>query len=225
MFIGHYAIGLAARRADPKLSLGTTFLACQWIDLVWPILLILGIEHARVAPGDTRFTPLDFYDYPWTHSLAMVLLWAAAFASAWFAMRRRVGTAILLAAVVVSHWVLDAIAHRPDLPLYPGSARMVGFGLWNFVAATIVVESLLFAGGLFLYARSTRAIDRAGSWGFWSMIAFFVVVYVANVMSPPPPSIAAVAWSALALWLLPWWAAWADRHRRPAGSVNPSPAS
>ena len=216
MFIGHYAIGLAAKRADPKLSLGTTFLACQWIDLVWPLLLIAGIEHARVAPGDTRFTPLDFYDYPWTHSLAMVLAWGGVFAATWFTWRKRVGSAILLAAVVVSHWVLDAIAHRPDLPLYPGGEQRIGLGLWNFVAVTIVVESSLFAVGVLLYAKSTRAIDRAGSWGFWSMIAFFVVVYVANVTSPPPPSIDAVAWSALALWLLPLWAAWADRHRRPA---------
>lgn len=215
MFIGHYAVGLAAKARDPKVSLGTTFLACQWIDLVWPIFLILGIEHARVAPGDTRFTPLDFYDFPWTHSLAAVLFWSAAFGVAWFAFRRRVNTAILLALVVFSHWMLDAISHRPDLPLYPGSTRMIGFGLWNAVAATIVVESLLFAAGLFLYVRGTRAVDRTGRWALWSMIALLAAIYVANAMSPPPPSIEAVAWTALAAWLFPLWAAWADRHRVP----------
>jgi membrane-bound metal-dependent hydrolase YbcI (DUF457 family) len=216
MFLGHYAVGFEAKRRRPEASLGTTFLACQWIDLVWPIFLILGIEHARVSPGDTRYTPLEFYDYPWTHSLAAVFVWAGMFAVAWYVRRRRSATALVLGLVVLSHWFLDAVAHRPDLPLFPRSSTLIGFGLWNFVAATIVIESLLFIAAVAGYARATRATDRTGRWALWTLVGFLALISIANVMSPPPPSIEAVAWTALAAWLFPLWAGWADRHRAPA---------
>jgi len=119
-----------------------------------------------------------------------------------------------VAMVVLSHWVLDALSHRTDMPLAFGPTR-VGLGLWNSVPATILVEGALFLFGVTIYARVTRARDRIGSAGLWSLVALLVVIYAANFLGPPPPSVAAVAWMAQAIWLLVVWAYWVDRHREP----------
>lgn len=213
MFIGHLALGFAAKRAAPELSLGTLFVAVQLVDMIWPIFLLLGIEHARIDPGNTAATPLDFYDYPWTHSLLAAVVWGLLFAALWYAKKRQPRTALLLAGLVVSHWVLDWITHRPDLPLYPGGSLKVGLGLWNSVAGTMVVEGALFAGGVAVYLKTTRALDKIGRYALWSLIGFLVLAYVVNATSPPPPSMQAVAWGGQAGWLLLLWAVWADRHR------------
>jgi membrane-bound metal-dependent hydrolase YbcI (DUF457 family) len=120
----------------------------------------------------------------------------------------------VLFAGVVSHWVLDFVTHRPDLPLWPGGPK-VGLSMWNSPAATMVVESLLFVAGVALYVRATRARDRVGSIAFAAFILFLVAIYVANATSPPPPNAEAVAWVALSAWLLPLWAWWFDAHREP----------
>jgi hypothetical protein len=213
MFVGHYAVALAAKRSTPAVSLGVLFAACQLVDLIWPIFLLLGIEHVRIASGITVVTPLDFYDYPWTHSLAASLLWAVAAGATYYAWRRRAKPAILVAAVVLSHWFLDLIVHRPDLALYPGSAIKLGLGLWNSPAATAVVELSLLALSLWLYATATRPVGRKGSLGFWSLIIFLLAIYASTFFSAPPPSATAVAWVALSAWLIPIWAWWSDRHR------------
>jgi hypothetical protein len=219
MFISHYAVALAGKRAVPQVSLGWLVVAAQWLDLVWPLFVLLGIEHLRIAPGITVMTPLDFSHYPYSHSLVGALFWGALLGGVYFVRSRDRNAGLLLGALVVSHWVLDAIAHRPDLPLYPGGSVMVGLGLWNSRAASMAVEGILSAGGLWLYLRATRARIPAGRWRIWSLFLFLVVIQVANAFSPPPPSVMAVAWSALALWLLVPWAAWADRRREvPAGS-------
>ena len=212
MFIGHLALGFAAKRAAPKVSLGTLLLATQLVDMVFPIFVLLGIEHARVVPGITVVTPLDLYDYPWTHSLLAGVVWGLVFAAMWYTRKRDPKTALLLVALVVSHWVLDWITHRPDMPLYPGGP-MAGLGLWNSLVGTVVVEGAMFAAGAGLYLRSTRALDKTGRYALWALIGFLVLVYVLNLTSPPPPSIEAVAWVGQAGWLLLLWAVWADRHR------------
>ena len=129
MFIGHYAVALGAKKAAPRVSLGTLLLASQFIDLLWPIFLLLGLEHVRIAPGNTVFTPLDFYDYPISHSLLAVLGWSVGFGLVYYAVRRSGRNALILGAIVLSHWVLDFISHRPDLPLIPGMETRVGLGL------------------------------------------------------------------------------------------------
>jgi membrane-bound metal-dependent hydrolase YbcI (DUF457 family) len=212
MFVGHLALGLAAKRAAPRVSLGTLMMAAQLVDVIWPIFLLLGIEHARIAPGNTAVTPLDFYDYPWTHSLLMGLVWALVFAGIWYLRKRDPKVALLLGALVVSHWVLDFITHRPDMPLYPGGPK-VGLGLWNSLAATVVVEGAMFVAGVAIYLKATRPLDRVGRFAAYGLIAFLVVAYLANIFSPPPPSMRAVAWGGQAGWLLLLWAVWADRHR------------
>ena len=213
MFIGHYAVALGTKKVSPKISLGTLFLASQFIDLLWPILLILGAEHARIAPGNTAFTPLDFYDYPISHSLLAVIGWSLLFGGIYFIIRRNLKNAFITGLCVLSHWLLDFISHRPDLPLMPGSQTFVGLGLWNSVAASLVVEVALFVMGLMLYLRTTAAKDKTGSYAFWIFVGFLMIIYIMNIVSPPPPDIIAVAYAGLALWLFVPWLYWIDRHR------------
>jgi len=216
MFLGHFAVGMGAKRVAPELSLGTLFVAAQLADLVWPVLVLAGVERVEIAPGATAVTPLDFVSYPWSHSLVALVVWGALLALAWLAIRRgRPGAALVLFATVVSHWLLDVASHRPDMPITLTGTRRLGLGLWNSVPATLLVEALLFAGGIWLYVRSTRARDRVGRLALAGLLAFLAVIYVANVFGPPPPSARVIAWSGLAMWLLVLWASWVDRHREP----------
>jgi uncharacterized membrane protein YhaH (DUF805 family) len=212
MFIGHHAAAFAAKRVAPRVSLGTLFAAALLVDLVWPVLLLLGLEHVRIAPGITAFTPLDFYDYPITHSLLAVLGWSVAAAVLYRLVRKSTPDALVVGAAVLSHWVLDFVTHRPDLPLWPGGPK-VGLGLWQSVPATMVVEVTLFLVTLALYVRMTRARDRSGAIALWSLVAFLAVVYAANLVSAPPPDAKAIGWVGLAQWLFVPWGAWIDRHR------------
>jgi uncharacterized membrane protein YhaH (DUF805 family) len=212
MFIGHYGVAFAAKSAAPKVSLGTWFIAAQLLDLLWPVLLLAGVEHVRIAPGITRVTPLDFYDYPISHSLVTSLAWSAVFAVVYFIARRNVRGSVVLAAAVFSHWILDWITHRPDMPIAPGSSKYVGLGLWDSLPLTILVESAIFVVGIALYVRRTRARDRAGQWAL-SGLALLLATYFANLFGPPPPSVRAITWSAMGLWVFVAAAYWTDRHR------------
>jgi len=213
MFIGHYAVALAAKKAAPKTSLGTLVMSAQFLDLLWPLFLLLGLEHVRVEAGNTAFTPLDFYDYPISHSLATALGWSVGFALVYMVIRRNLRSALVLAGCVFSHWVLDFITHRPDLPIAPGMNTFAGLGLWNSVGGTIIIESLLFLGGVFVYARTTRALDKAGTYAFWSLIVLLAAGYTANITAPPPTSATALGIGGLTQWLVVAWAYWIDRHR------------
>jgi membrane-bound metal-dependent hydrolase YbcI (DUF457 family) len=214
MFLGHFGVGFGAKALAPKVSLGSLFLAAQFIDLLWPTLLILGIERVRIEPGISKVTPLDFVHYPISHSLLAVLCWALLFAVTYLLLRRYPRGALVLGLAVVSHWLLDAIVHRPDLPLYPGSPQLVGLGLWSSHAATLAVELGILALGVWFYLRATAATDAAGRWGLWGLVTFLLLVYVMNLLGPPPPSVTALAWVGQAQWLLVVWGYWLDRHRR-----------
>ncbi|MDH4228159.1 MAG: hypothetical protein OEW11_00245 [Nitrospirota bacterium] len=212
MFIGHFAVAFAAKRASPSLPLGMLLLAAQWPDLLWGPLLLAGIETARVAPGNTAMMPLAFTSYPWSHSLATLTAWAAALGGLWWFLRRRPVESLWLGALVLSHWLLDFVSHRPDMPLWPGGP-LVGLGLWNHVAASLAVEGALFTVGIALYARCTRARDRTGSRALWGLIGFLMAIYLGGSFGPPPPGITPVAVTDLGLWLLLAWAWWIDHHR------------
>jgi len=213
MFIGHFGIGFALKPLAPKVSLGTAFLAAQFIDLLWPSLLLLGMEEVRIAPGITRVTPLDFTHYPISHSLLAVIGWGVLFAIAYQGLRRYPRGAIVLGLAVVSHWLLDLVVHRPDLPLYPGGSERLGMGLWNSMPATLAVELPLFLIGVWMYLRATEAIDTVGRWALWGLVAFLLLVYAANLLGEPPPNVMALAWVGQAQWLLVAWGYWVDRHR------------
>ena len=212
MFLGHFGLALAAKKVAPRPSLGTLVLAAQLADGVWPILLLLGWERVAIEPGITAVTPLDFVSYPYTHSLVATVLWAALLAGGYYALRRDRKGALWLAALVCSHWVLDFVSHRPDLPLWPDGPR-VGLGLWYSLPATLAVEFALFGAGVWIYASATRARDRRGSVLLWLFVAVLAALYLAAVFGPPPPSVQALAISGLAGWLFVAWAYWIDRHR------------
>ena len=224
MFIGHYGVALGAKRAATRTSLGTLILAAEFVDELWPILLLLGVERVRIVPGLMAATPLDFVHYPLTHSLLMEILWAILFGVAYFAIRRYRAGAWIVGAAVVSHWFLDLLVHRPDLPLWPGSPIRVGLGLWNSVPITLVLEFGIFIAGLALYLGTTRARDRIGSWGLWSMAAALVIFFLAGTYGPPPPSEHALAVTTLVLWIFVPWGYWIDRHRAPGTAVGAPPA-
>jgi FtsH-binding integral membrane protein len=219
MFLGHFGVAFSAKKIAPSVSLGTLFLAAQFVDLLWPAFLLLGIERVAIVPDITSVTPLDFEHYPYSHSLLMVFVWAVAFALVYHITRRSHRGAIVVGIVVVSHWFLDLLVHRPDLPLYPGSSPLMGIGLWDSLAATLALEIAIFGGGLWLYLRTTRARDAIGHWALWGLVAFLLVIYSANAFGPPPPSVGAIAWAGNAMWLLIVWGYWIDRHRSAPGPV------
>src|SRR5688572_12978797 len=137
MFIGHFALGMAAKKVEPSVSLGTLFLAAQFLDLLWPTLLLMDVEHVLIEPGISTVTPLAFTDYPISHSLLAVLGWSLAFVAIYYLITNNKRASLLLGGLVLSHWILDAIVHIPDLPLYPGESPKIGLGLWNSFPLTL----------------------------------------------------------------------------------------
>jgi membrane-bound metal-dependent hydrolase YbcI (DUF457 family) len=215
MFIGHFGVGFAAKAVAPRTSLGTLFLAAQFIDLLWPTFLLFGAESVRIDAHATAVTPLDFVHYPFSHSLLAVLGWALLVGGGYYAIRRYARGAAVLAALVVSHWALDAIVHRPDLPLYPGSASRVGLGMWSSLAGTLLLELTIFAVGVGLYLKSTRSTKHR-DFVLGSLVAVLLLIYIGNLFGSPPPDAMAIAWAGQAQWLLVLWGYWADRRRVPA---------
>jgi hypothetical protein len=218
MFLGHYGLAFGAKRAAPRTSLGTLAFAAQFLDELWPILLLLGVEQVRIVPGLMAANALDFVHYPISHSLLTAAGWGLLVGLIYYAFRRYGRGAWVVGAAVLSHWFLDAPMHRPDLPLWPGSATRVGLGVWNSIPATIALEVLLFAVGLGLYLRATRAADRIGSWGLWTLVAVLLFAFLGASGGSPPPNERALMWTALGLWLFVPWSWWVDRHRVPRAS-------
>ena len=218
MFIGHFALGFAAKKVTPGTALPTLFAAAVFADVLWPIFLALGIEQVVIDPGNTVMTPLDFVSYPWSHSFIMLMIWGAIFGGVYFARTKDARGAVILAALVESHWILDFITHRPDMPIYPGGPKF-GLGLWNSPQLTRAIEVVMFAVGVLIYARATRARDGQGKWGLVFLVLLFLAAYAADALAgAPPPSVQVIWISALvatALTLL--LARWVDRHREPTG--------
>jgi hypothetical protein len=225
MFVGHLALGLAAKCVTPRVSLATLFAAAQLADLLWPVFLAVGLEEVRIDPGNTAFTPLDFVSYPYSHSLLLLVIWGIAFGWLYRLVTGDGRAFLVIAVLVVSHWVLDFVTHRPDMPLYPGGPKL-GLGLWNVVPATMAVELTMYAAGVWVYVMATRARDRTGRWAFLSLAAFLTLAYFANLVGGAPPSVVVLYYSAMAGGLvLTLWAWWADRHREVAGLPGPIVAS
>jgi hypothetical protein len=219
MFIGHFAVGLAAKRLTPRVSLGWLLAAPLLLDLIWPVFLSFGLETVRIDPGNTRVTPLDLHDYPYSHSLVTALAWALLFGAVIGHVYRSRRVASVGGALVFSHWLLDFVTHRPDLPLYPGHTEYVGLGLWNSVAGTVLIETLLFMAGVAVYVTTTRANDKAGSLGFWGFIAGLFALYLAAVFGPPPPNEQGLIIGGFMMPLLVAWGHWADRHREASATT------
>ena len=214
MFIGHFAVGFAGKKLAPRASLPALLFAGLFADILWPVLVAVGAEHVRIAPGNTVYTPLEFVSYPWSHSLLMLLIWGGLLGA--FFRKRVDGQRIwaVIAALVVSHWFLDWITHAPDMPVYPGGPRY-GLALWNNVNLTMIVEIVMFAAGVWMYASVTRARDGIGRWAFVALVVLLLGFFVADSFDPSAPPSVQVIWisalAASAIILL--WAAWIDRHR------------
>jgi len=223
MFIGHYAVGLASKKFAPRASLGVLIAAPILLDLLWPIFLLLGWESVSIEAAGNPFLRLHFDSYPISHGLVAVVGWATLFASIYFGFARYLAGAIAIWIGVISHWLLDYIVHRPDLPLLVGSDRVFGLGLWNKRWATIAVELLFFTLGVWFYLRQTRAKDKIGSYAFWAFIVFLLAAYAAVAFGPAPTTVRKLAIGTLFTLLLVPWAWWVDRHREP-GEITDGPA-
>ena len=213
MFIGHFGAGFAGKKFSKSASLGTYFMAAQWIDLIWPILLLLGIEKVEIKPGVSSVTPLDFTYYPFTHSLLGVFIWAVLFGFVYYLLKKNSRVAIILGLLVLSHWLLDLFVHIPDLPIFPGAGLKVGFGLWNSLAATIILEGLIFGLGVYFYYKVTKSKNKTGTYSLIGLVVFLILIYAVNLFSPPPDSVEAIGIVGNAQWLIVIWAYWIDKNR------------
>jgi membrane-bound metal-dependent hydrolase YbcI (DUF457 family) len=202
MLVGHIAVGLAAKRVTPRVSLGTTVLAALLPDLLWCVFLLAGIEHAALKPGRGAANYLAASEMAFSHSLSMDAAWGALLAGAYFLVRRYARGAWVLFAATTSHWLLDFVAHRPDMPLAPGIHRYFGLGLWNSVPATVAVEGGMWVAAVIIYVRATRAKSRAGVYGFWIVAIFLTLAWYGNITGRPPSSARAMALGSLVFFSL-----------------------
>ena len=186
MFVGHFAVAFVGKRIEPRVSLGTLVLAAILADFLWLIFLIAGLEHVEIKPGLGAANYFVARNIALSHSLLLDAIWAALFAAAYFLRRRYPRGALILFVVVLSHWLLDVVAHKPDMPLAPGGQSYFGLGLWTSIPATLIVEGGCWLLAIILYARATRPKNRAGSYAFWSVLVLLTLAWYNNIAGPPP---------------------------------------
>jgi hypothetical protein len=213
MLVGHVAAGLVAKRFEPEVSLGTYVFAALLADFIVFLLLILGVEHFDAVPGATinRAIGRDLY---YSHSLLMLLIWGSLFAAAWFYRRRYPRGFWFIFGAVVSHWLLDTISHRADMPLVPGVPKFFGLGLWNSLPATILVEGGFWIIAIVVYVRSTRVTHWAGRYFFWIGAALLTLVWLGNIRAGLDPDPVKAGVNGLIFFgLIAAWAYWMNRLR------------
>lgn len=210
MFIGHFAAALGSKKISNSLSLGLMFIAVQFLDLIWPVFVLLGVETVKIEEGITKLTPLDFTYYPYSHSLLMAIIWSLLFGMVYFMVTKKKQNSLILGGLVLSHWVLDFLVHRPDLPLSPFSDYKVGLGLWNYPLIEIIIEFGLFFTGIYFYYTAKKPKKKIA---FWSLIGFLLIIQVMSYFGPPPPNVNAIAWSANLVWIFVFWAWWIEREK------------
>jgi hypothetical protein len=218
MFLGHYGVAYALKRAEPRVSLGTLFLSVVLVDTMWGVFLLTGWERARIFPGFTPVTPIEFISYPLSHSLVAAFAWAllaAAIVYTWptrDTSRHHWLKALVVGIAVASHWFLDLVVHIPDLPLAGNESTKVGLGLWGSLPATIAVELAVYIAGFVLYLRWRQARGRARMGRIAFLAALLVVLYATSLLGPPPPNMQTVAVvDIIGTLVLAVLAAWADR--------------
>jgi hypothetical protein len=215
MFVGHYGPAFAARAAGKSISLWVAFIAVQFVDVLWAIFVLLGVEKVRIVPRFTATNPLDLYYMPYTHSLIGAAAWAISACIIYYSYRKVEGwsAAVLVGAAVFSHWFLDWIVHRPDLPLYDNSFK-VGLGLWNYPAFAFLLELAILFGGMYLYFKTTESVSHTGRYGMAIFGVLMMVVQFIVFFGPAPSSDKAAAVTALVLYFV--FAAsayWLDKQR------------
>ncbi len=210
MFIGHFALGLLTKKDTSLPSLAMMFIAVQLLDLIWPVLVLFGLESLSIDPGNTKLTHLDFEYYPYSHSLLAAFIWSILLGVVYLLFTKNKRGSLILGGLVMSHWVLDFITHRPDLPLSPFSEAKVGLGLWNYPVLEILLEISIFGLGVYLYQKSPNVKRKTA---FWLLVVFLFTIHLMNLFGPPPPNTMAVAWSANLMWLIILWAWWIEKKR------------
>jgi hypothetical protein len=213
MFVGHLSLALAAKRWEPNVNLAWLMAGVTALDLVWPIFLLAGVETVSIAPGATAFTPFIFTSYPWSHSLAMTFVWGLALVTVARFAKVPASAWTLLAALVLSHWALDAVTHAPDMPIWPGDGPKVGLGLWNSIPATFAAEGAMWIGGIVIYVNTLARNKERPGWLFWAFVLVSTAMWITLPYTAPPPTVKAVAFGALLGWIVLPWAGLADRWR------------
>jgi hypothetical protein len=225
MILGHYAVGLAAKKWAPKTSLGTLLAAALWLNLVWTIFCFMGLERFNVSPNIIRMMPLEFNDYGLSHSLTMAAAWGVGWAIVMLILKRDEKTAWITGALVASAWVLDYIVHRQDLAFTPSyHNKYLGLGLWGYPWAAILLEAVLFGAGIWFYLKSTRALNSQGRFGFWAGVAILAVLFIgatylglhsseAQQIIKMPFNQSVVLTASLVQFVFVGWGYWIDRHR------------
>jgi membrane-bound metal-dependent hydrolase YbcI (DUF457 family) len=186
MFIGHYGLAFGIKKAAPQISLLTLFVAVEFVDILWPFMLLTGVEKVKLSPGITEVVQFSFEYYPFTHSLLMGVIWGLLAGIVYQLITKDFKSAVIVGLAVLSHWFLDLVVHIPDLPLTPFGTAKVGMGLWNSLELTLLTESILFFAGVYLYVKNTKAIHAKGKWGLWILISFFMIANLFNMFGPPP---------------------------------------
>ena len=212
MFVGHLSLALVAKRVEPEISLGWFVAAVIMLDLIWPLFVLSGIEQVNILSGATAFTPLEFVYYPWSHSLSMAIVWGVLLAIIARLNGKSDRRSWLLAALVVSHWVLDFVTHAPDMPLWRGDSPKFGLGLWRSIPATLIVEGSMWVAAIIIYLRWRTPRNTTGAIAFWTLVAGATFVWASGPWSPPPPSVSALAFLALSGFILIPWSILADRN-------------
>ncbi len=218
MFIGHFAPALAARAISPESPrLGTLFIAAQLIDWGFFTLAIFGVEKMRITPGITAMNPLDLYHMPFTHSLLGTVIWAAGFSLLMVILTRKVVPAAIVGGVVLSHWFLDLLVHRPDLTLAGHDPRF-GLGLWNHPPFEIAVEFTIIVGAFWWYMRRTRGPILPAMLLLGTMLLF----QAANWFGPEPiaADLPFFLTALVAFGIVTALAYWVDSTRRHNGDVG-----
>lgn len=214
MLVGHFAAGFAAKRIEPKVSLGTYVLAAMLPDLLWCLFLLAGIERVQYGSGRGAANYLQSWNVALSHSLLVDAIWAALFATAYFLVRHYRRGAWVLFAVVLSHWFLDFISNK-DMPIAPGLSEHAGLGLWRSLPWTLVVEGGFWLLALIVYLRATIATRRAGVYVFWIGVALLTLIWYGNIAGAPPPNPRAAPIFSLILFSgFVLWAYWMNRTRR-----------
>jgi hypothetical protein len=214
MVIGHYAVGFAAKKFAPKASLAVLIGSAILLDILWIAFLVLGWEQVQVLTDKTVFIPFEFENYPYSHSLLATIVWATLFSLFYKKITGYSAGAVLIWIGVLSHWILDIIVHKPDLPLYPGGHSFVGLFLWKYQSVSLIVEGALFILGLWIYIRQTLPLDKVGNYGFWIFILILAGLYIGKLTSLPLENNTALIIFGLVTWLSVPWAWWIERHRR-----------
>jgi hypothetical protein len=202
MFIGHYGVALAAKPVQKRVPLWILFIAVQWLDVVWSVLVMLGIEKLRIVKGFTEANAMDLYYMPYTHGLigALALSVILGGVVSLFFHERRATTFWVVAGAAFSHWLLDLVVHVQDLPLL-GNSMKVGFGLWRHVWISLPLELAILVAGAVVYDRTMPSASRTGRWTFWIYVGLMFLVQLYGQFGPDPVSPVAEAQTALAAYL------------------------